>query len=114
MADQSNLRIGATVDKAQLEQGLAAVQDLTQKTTQALAVSFEEASSRSRTAMKNLSDDVRTAAENVSAETLRIAEATRAQSEAYADLARARILAHDVKIAPEVSTPILGAAQEKL
>ena len=111
MAD--NLKIGATVDKAGIEEGFSSVQDLTQKVTQKLAISFEECSARTKGAMRGISDDVKEAAATVSEESLKIAEATKLQADAMADLRRANIIARDSNIDAAVSTGILAAAQNK-
>jgi hypothetical protein len=73
MAD--NLKSGATVDKAGVEEGFTSVQDLTQKVTQKLANSFEECSARTKGAMRGISADVKEAATTVSVESLKVAEA---------------------------------------
>lgn len=111
MAD--NLKIGATVDTGAIAEGFTTVQDLTQKVTQKMAIQFEEASTRTKAAMRGISDDVKVMAESVSAESLKVAEATKAQTAAMADLRRAQTIAKDANVEESVSTSLLAAAQQK-
>ena len=110
---ENNLRIGATVDTGEISQGMTSVEELTQKVAQKMAVSFEECSTRTKSAMRNIGEDVKLAAGAVSAEALKVAEATKMQTAAMADLRRAQTIAKDANIDAATSTSILAAAQQK-
>src|ERR1700723_1278055 len=111
MAD--NLKIGATVDTGAIAEGFTTVQDLTQKVTQRMAIQFEEASTRTKAAMRGIGDDVKVMAESVSAESFKVAEATKVQIAAMGDLRRAQTIARDANVDEATSTSLLAAVQQK-
>lgn len=110
---ENNLKIGATVDVGAINEGMANVAEITKAATRNIAISFEEASTKTKNAMRNLSDDVKQAADSVSRESIRVAEATREQSEAFADLRRATVLTRDSQVDASLAAKLLAAAQDK-
>jgi hypothetical protein len=110
----NNLTIGATVDVGAINQGMANVQEITKTAANGIAISFQEASAKTKAAVRGLSDDVKQAAQSVSAESLRVAEATKAQVAAMADLRRAMTIARDANVDAAQSSSLLAAVQQKV
>lgn len=109
----ANLNIGATVDVGAINEGMQDVVGVTRAATENLGISFEEVAAKTKSAMRNLSDDVKAAADSVSQESIKVAEATRAQSEAFADLRRATVVTRDAQVDATLAAKLLAAAQEK-
>jgi hypothetical protein len=112
-AGEGKLFIGAEVDKGAIDAGLTDVQAITRKAAEGIAISFQECSTKTRAAMRNLSEDVKAAADSVSQESIRVAEATRVQVQAMADVRRATVALKDPQVDAALSAKLLAAAQEK-
>ena len=112
MAD-NNLQIGATVDVGQLQSGMSTSVDAIKAATDNIGISFQECSTKSRAAMRGISDEVKANAESVGAASVQIAQATRQQVQAQLDVRRALVLVKDADIDTAASTAILAAAQER-
>jgi hypothetical protein len=110
----ANLKIGATVDIASINDGMnqsvAAVQDAARR----IPLAFEEVQGRTKAAFNQISADVKEAAESVSSSTLAIAESTKAYNAAVLDLRRAVTISRDVKVDDAASSAILAAAQTRV
>lgn len=110
----NNLTIGATVDVGAINQGMGNVQEITRTAANGIAISFQEASAKTKAAVRRLSDDVKQAAQSVSTESLRVAEATKTQVAAMADLRRAMTIARDANVDAAQSSSLLAAVQQKV
>jgi hypothetical protein len=108
-----NLVIGAQVDKGTFSDDIDTVQELTRKAGEGIAISFQECSTKTRAALRGISDEVKTAADSVSAQSIRIAEATRAQSLAMTEVRLATRVAKDEQLNAADTARLLAAAQEK-
>jgi hypothetical protein len=110
----NNLAIGATVDVGAINEGMANVQEITKTAANGIAISFQEASQKTKAALRGISEDVKQSASNVSAESLRVAEATKIQTAAMADLRRAMTVARDANVDAAQSSSLLAAVQQKV
>src|SRR5581483_5468932 len=110
----ANLRIGATVDVAEIKSGLDLTVDEIKNAAQKIPLVFDEAAGRTKVALGRISDDVKQSAEVVSIESARVAQATRAQAAAYADLRNATVVARDAKVDDTTATVLLASAQQKV
>lgn len=108
-----NLRIGTTVDVAELKSGLATTVEAVKEAADRIPIAFDEAAGRTKAALDRIGDDVKQQAEVVTIEAARVAAATKAQAAAYADLRNATIVARDAKLDDASSTALLAAAQQK-
>lgn len=111
---EGSLFIGAEVDKGAINQGMADVQEITRKAAEGIGISFQECSTKTKAAMRNISEDVKTAAQSVSQESIRVAEATKAQAQAFTDLRRATIVTRDEQVDAALAAKLLAAAQQKV
>jgi hypothetical protein len=112
-AGEGNLFIGAEVDKGAIDAGLTDVQAITRKAAEGIAISFQECSTKTAAAMRNISQDVKAAAESVSQESVRVAQATRMQAEAMADVRRAAVAMRDDEVDAALAAKLMAAAQDK-
>jgi hypothetical protein len=93
---------------------MASVQEITKTAANGIAVSFQEASAKTKAALRGISDDVKQAANNVSEESLRVAEATKVQAAAFADLRRAMTVTKDANVDAAASARLLAAVQQRV
>lgn len=108
-----NIKIGATVDVAEIKAGMDQTTEAVKEAAQRIPLVFDEAAGRTRAALNRISDDVKRSAEVVSIESQRIAQATKAQAAALADVRNATVLAKDAKVDDASTTAVLAAAQQK-
>src|SRR5512142_3223548 len=94
----ANLRIGATVDVAELKAGMAATVDEVKQAAQKIPLAFDEARGRTKAALNGISEDTKQAAQVVSIESARVAAATKEFAAAQAELRNATIVAKDAKL----------------
>jgi hypothetical protein len=114
MAGEGIVSIGATFDKTNVDAGLGSVQEMVRGTMESISSDVTQAAAKSRSAWKNLSEDVKAASATVTEEALKVAEATRLQAEAFADLRRAQILSRDASLSEAQQNAVLAAAQQKV
>jgi hypothetical protein len=94
----ANLRIGATVDVAELKAGMQQSVDEVKQAAQKIPLAFEEARGRTKTALNGISEDTKQAAQVVSIESAKVAQATKQFAQAQAELRNATIVAKDAKL----------------
>jgi hypothetical protein len=109
-----NLRIGATVDVAEIKAGLDQTTEAVTAAAQRIPISFDEAAGRTKKALAGISDDVKATAEVISIESLKVAQATKAQAAAMAELRNATIVSKDAKLDDASTSALLAAAQQKV
>jgi hypothetical protein len=109
----ANLRIGATVDVAELKAGMQQTVDEVKQAAQKIPIAFEEARGRTKTALNGISEDTKQAAQVVSIESAKVAQATKQFAAAQAELRNATIVAKDAKLDDAETTNLLAAAQQK-
>lgn len=114
MAGEGIVSIGATFDKTNVDAGLGSTQEMVKAAMESIGNDVTQAAAKTRSAWKNLSDDVKAAATTVTAESLKVAEATRLQAEAFADLRRAQILSRDASLSEAQQNAVLAVAQQKV
>ena len=110
----ANLKIGATVDIASINDGMNQSVASVQEAARKIPLAFEEVQGRTKAAFNQISQDVKTAAESVSSSTLFIAESTKAYNAAVMDLRRAVTISRDAKVDDAASSAILAAAQTRV
>lgn len=114
MPGEGIVSIGATFDKTNVDAGLGGTQEMVKATMESISNDVTQAAAKTRSAWKNLSEDVKAAASTVTAESLKVAEATRLQAQAFADLRRATILSRDASLSEAQQNAVLAAAQQKV
>jgi hypothetical protein len=110
----ANLKIGATVDIASINDGMNQSVAAVQEAARRIPLAFEEVQGRTKAAFNQISADVKEAAESVSSSTLAIAESTKAYNAAVLDLRRAVTISRDAKVDDAASSAILAAAQTRV
>ncbi|MBS1803510.1 MAG: hypothetical protein JST28_09085 [Acidobacteria bacterium] len=109
----ANLRIGATVDVAELKAGMQQTVDEVKTAAQKIPIAFEEARGRTKAALNGISEDTKQAAQVVSIESAKVAQATKQFAQAQAELRNATVVAKDAKLDDAETTNLLAAAQQK-
>jgi hypothetical protein len=109
----ASLRIGATVDTAELKAGMAATVDEVKQAAQKIPLAFEEARGRTKAALNGISDATKQAAQVVTIESARVAQATKDFAAAQVELRNATVVAKDAKLDDAETTNLLAAAQQK-
>jgi hypothetical protein len=109
----ASLRIGATVDTAELKAGMAATVDEVKQAAQKIPLAFEEARGRTKAALNGISEETKQAAQVVTIESARVAQATKEFAAAQAELRNATVVARDAKLDDAETTNLLAAAQQK-
>jgi hypothetical protein len=114
MPGEGIVSIGATFDKTNVDAGLGDTQAMVKASMESITADVTQAAAKTRSAWKNLGEDVKAAAATVTSESLKVAEATKLQAQAFSDLRRATILSRDAKLSETQQSAILAAAQTKV
>lgn len=108
------VKIGAVVDKAGFEQGMAAGSSAVEAATSKMALSFEELQGRVKRNWAQIGDQVREAAVTVGDASIKVAEATTALAEAKREEAAALRLSKNESVDSAAAARLLAAAQENV
>src|SRR6185312_11342720 len=109
----SNLTIGATFDKAQLDAAIAEGQAAIAKLPDTFNLSFNEMSAVSKRALKQISDDTKAATANISEQWRATAAAAAAYTSAQQEVRAASRLVADGTIDQTAALNLLAAAKQK-
>lgn len=110
---ESNLKIGATFDKSQIDEGFDASGQAAQNWTAKLNILFDSAAGTSKRAFKSISDDAKSMAASVTTEQGRIAEATRAVAIANNDVRQSMVLLKAGTVDEKSAMDLLAASQQQ-
>ena len=111
--NQSNLKIGATFDKVNLDEGFSQSGQTAQQWSDKLNILFNSVGGTSKRALKAISDDTKSMAATVTTEQKRIAEATRAVAIANNDVRQSMVLLKAGTVDGKTEMDLLAASQQK-
>jgi hypothetical protein len=110
----ANLKIGATVDVAELQEGMNQSVGAIREAAERIPIAFGEMAGRTKVHLARISDDAKELAKNVSADMVEIAQSTKGVIAAQKDLRESLALVKEGKLDDATATGLLAASEVRL